>query len=230
MQHTQILLSPNETALAKMFSRIEQALFDRGHVNRVHSLQNAVKFVEFFYRLRWSQKSWIDDMLNIEFKAISLIQAEIADAGIVHSLQKLQKIDGNMTRKEEETLEKAQKRLSEYNTHWWAITHKYYQLLFHKPKGCYIRQLDLFRNAHLSDSEEKVQSACKAVGGCCAYDCGCCYRDRGSHRRPGVLMHCVRECGCCLRRRGFELTYTGKDRRPLGIIVVDYWYRNGVRR
>lgn len=169
-------------------------------------------------------------MLELEFEAMSLMQAEVADAETVHSLEKLKKIKENLTNEEKETLEKAEKRLSVHNTNWWANTHDYYQLLFHAPNGCYIRQLNLYRNKYLAFADEEIQGACKALGGCCAYDCGCCYRDRGSHRRPGMLMHCMRECGCCSRRRGGDVNIVGKDKKALRIILVDYWFRNGVRK
>jgi hypothetical protein len=213
-----------------MFSRIGQGFLDRGRPKKAYHIQNAVKIVEFFYRLGWFQASWIDELLELEFEAMSLIQAELADTEIVHRLEKRKKVDETLTIEEKETLEKAQKRLSVHNPNWWGNTHDYYQLLFRKPKGCYIRQLDLFRNGHLTFTEKTTQSARKALGGCCAYDCGCCYRDRGSHRRPGVLMHCMRECGCCLRRRGPDVTFVGKDKEALRIILVDYWCRNGVRK
>lgn len=216
-------------APARMFSRIEQGFLDRGRPKEAYHIQNAVKIVEFFYRFRWIQKLWIDKLLELEFQAMSLVQAEVADTEIVHSLEKQKKVTGNLSKDEQETLEKAQNRLSQYNTVWWGNTHDYYQLLFHKRKGYYIRQLDLFRNGHLSFTEEEIQPACKALGGCCAYDCGCCYRDRGSSKKPSVLMHCMRECGCCLRRRGRDVPIFGKDTMALRIILVDYWCRNGVR-
>ncbi|OKL56532.1 hypothetical protein UA08_08096 [Talaromyces atroroseus] len=156
-----------------MFSRIEQTLIDRGGAKKAYHIQNAVKIIEFFYRLRWFQTFWIDDMLRLELGAMSLMQAEVADTGIVYNLEKRR-----ITKEEEETLEKAQKRLSAYDRNWWGNTHDYHQGLFHKPKGCYVRQLDLFHNGYLPFTEEETQRACKALGGCCAYNCGCCYRDR----------------------------------------------------
>lgn len=213
-----------------MFSRIEQALIDRGHAKKAYHTQNAVKIVEFFYRFRWFQTLWIDEILKLEFQAMALMQAEVADADIVHSLEKRKKVTGNLTKDEEETIEGAQKRLSGYNKVWWVNTHDYYQYLLRRPKGCYVRQLDLFRNGILSFTKEETQRACKALGGCCAYDCGCCYRDRGSFRRPGVvLMHCTRECGCCLQRRGRDIVFLSKDTQAMRIILVDYWNRNDVR-
>ncbi|KAL3705585.1 hypothetical protein TMatcc_009258 [Talaromyces marneffei ATCC 18224] len=109
-----------------MFSRIEQALIDRGHAKKAYHTQNAVKIVEFFYRFRWFQTLWIDEILKLEFQAMALMQAEVADADIVHSLEKRKKVTGNLTKDEEETIEGAQKRLSGYNKVWWhwvAVAH-----------------------------------------------------------------------------------------------------------
>ena len=94
-----------------MFSRIEQTLLDRGCAKKVYYIQHAVKIVEFFYRLRSIQTFWIDDVLRLEFDAMSLMQAEIADAGIVHDLEKHRKVARKLTKEEEDTLEKAQKQL-----------------------------------------------------------------------------------------------------------------------
>lgn len=92
---------------------------------------------------------------------MSLMQAEVADTETVHLLEKRKKVVGNLTNEEQEILEKAQSQLSTYDEKWWSNTRDFYQHSFHRPKGCYIRQLDLFRNKNLSCPEEKTQRACK---------------------------------------------------------------------
>ena len=129
-----------------MFSRIEQALLDRGHARKVFHFQNALKNIEFFYRLKPFQLNWIGRILELEVEAMSLMQAEVADTEPVHLLEKRKKIVGNLTNEEQEILENAQSQLSTYDEKWWSNTRDFYQHSFHRPKGCYIRQLDLFRN------------------------------------------------------------------------------------
>jgi len=51
---------------------------------------------------------------------------------------------------------------------------------------------------------------CKARGGCCGRDCGCC----SDHiNKPGSPGHCTVDCYCCEQARGFYLD--GPDRWEL---------------
>lgn len=43
----------------------------------------------------------------------------------------------------------------------------------------------------------------RGEAGCCARDCGCCFRLRRTHREPLLYSHCTQECGCCIRHRGY---------------------------
>lgn len=48
---------------------------------------------------------------------------------------------------------------------------------------------------------------CKARGGCCSRDCGCCLNPERANTSAGAfgVGHCTLKCGCCSRSRGFEL-------------------------
>jgi hypothetical protein len=94
---------------------------------------------------------------------------------------------------------------------WWHQNKDYYGHLYNKPKGTWGRLFEILSSKatlpHKSIPEavqpfhQDARSACKAVGGCCTYDCGCCFRERVSD----VMMHCTIGCGCCMARRGLAL-------------------------
>lgn len=48
---------------------------------------------------------------------------------------------------------------------------------------------------------------CKARGGCCSRDCGCCTDPERAKTSAGPLGigHCTLRCGCCKKSRGFEV-------------------------
>lgn len=101
---------------------------------------------------------------------------------------------------------------------WWSQNADYYWYTYNKPKGLGGQFLDLFSTeatrSHDSFSAqsypEKARSACKAVGGCCTYDCGRCSRERMS----GGTMHCTTACGCCMARRGLTFKDLKHDEMP----------------
>ncbi|KAF3396757.1 hypothetical protein DPV78_007405, partial [Talaromyces pinophilus] len=212
--------------------KIEQLFIDRHHVKTAYYIQNAIKLAEFFYRNKSSQVSWIDKLVNIELKTMGLVQDEVTTAEIAQNLEKFKKLEGNLIDEDEKILQEARGKLKRYDICWWSNTCLYYRAVFHKSKACYIWQLDLLRNEHFRLTEEYTRSACKVLGGCCAYDCGCCYQDRGSSRMPGVLMHCMIKCCCWWRRRRERACdwNVEKYKNALRVVLVDYWHRSGIRK
>jgi hypothetical protein len=215
-----------------MLSKVEQLFIGSRCAKKANHIQNAVKLLESFHRSNSSQIPWVDKLMDIELDSMNLLQAELRVTKTVQHLEKLKKLNGNLTDEEEKYLQDSQKELQKYDIRWWTNTQLYYQFLFLKPKGYYVRQLDLLRNGYFPLTEEQVQSACKAIGGCCAFECGCCYRDRGSSRMPGALMHCMKECPCCCERREgrYIISYAGKLNQACRLLLVDYWHRNGTRK
>lgn len=63
-----------------MFSKIEQVFIVRHCPNTAHQIQNAAKIFEFFDRKKSIQSSSIDKLLENEFLAMGLLQAEITVA------------------------------------------------------------------------------------------------------------------------------------------------------
>lgn len=215
-----------------MFSRIEQNLLDRGHVRTAVTVQNAAKVMAALCPLYWHrispQKTWVEEILKADFEIMDRIQAEAADIQNADRIEKLQKLNGKLTQEEKQRLEEIQHQISDHEHQWWYRIFNYYNVLYDKPKGCYTRKWDLARNGYFHFTQEEVQSACKSIGGCCAYSCGCCYRDRGSSRMPGAVMHCGRNCVCCLQRRAPRCL------RRIGpcivrVLVIDYYFRNRIK-
>lgn len=140
-------------------------------------------------------------------------------------------LNKHLTTGERNLLQIGREKLQHYHKTWLSNTQLYHHYEFHKPKGSYIRQLDLLRSGQLPFTQEHTQNACKALGGSCAYNCGCCYGDRGSYRMPGVLMHCLEECRCWTRRGRVYPTRVGDESKEAKhVLLVDYWHRNGVRK
>lgn len=126
--------------------------------------------------------------MRLELHGIDIIQVEITD---------IQKVNRNLTQADKNQLEFFQRRISAHDYNRWKHIVEYNNRLFKKLEGSYIRVIDHYRNGVLPLKQNHVQNAGRTIGGCCVYDCGCCYRDRGLSRMPGVLMHCRRSCCCC---------------------------------
>ncbi|RWQ92785.1 hypothetical protein C8Q69DRAFT_92116 [Paecilomyces variotii] len=209
-----------------MFARIEQYLLDHGCVESAVKVQNTAKIFEIFYRSKGPQKKWINRQLDNEIARMAMIQYEIGTDQKRLELEKRQKFNGDLTEEEKNELEGHKAKMASYNKRWWFLNQKYHSHLFNKPKGSYIREFDLYQNGYVSYTQEEVQRACKAIGGCCAYDCGCCYRERESSRKPGLFMHCREGCICCQRRRNqrdtTEILDLERNQRAWDIMAYDY--------
>lgn len=216
-----------------MFARIERKLIDRGQIRRAVDVQQVAKVVTLLFPPSWNrmyhQLMWVYDSMMLDFEGMDLILAEVAGTQDVRRLEELQKLNGSLTTEETAKLALARRQISVNEQKWWSYIGRYYTHLYKKPKGCYVRQLDLRRNGYYLYAPEEAQIACRSLGGCCAYSCNCCYRDRCSSRMPGVLMHCVRNCVCCSQRRppgcAREITWSAAMRA----LVTDYYCRNRIR-
>lgn len=219
---------------AKMLSRIERKLFDHGHFQTVIGIQKVTRIAGFFLPLCWchmaDQSSWIYNLTKLDFEGMDLILAEVAHLQDAHRLRELQKLNGSLTTEETEKLTLVQRQISKHEQSWWSFISRYHDLLYKKPKGSYIRRLDLLCSGKFLPTQEEVQRACKTRGGCCAYSCNCCYRDRGSSRMPGVLMHCIRNCVCCSQRRPPDRAteFSWKNEKVIRVLANDYYCRNKI--
>lgn len=218
-----------------MLSRIEKKLFNHGHFQTVAGIQRVAMIGRLCCPLWWVgafiQCNWIDDLTKLDFEGMGLILAEVAHLQDAHRLEKLQKLNRSLTTEETAKLELVQRQISEHDQAWWSFISRYHALLYRKPRGCLIRHLDLLCSGKFLLPQEEVQRACKSLGGCCAYSCNCCYRDRGSSRMPGVLMHCIGNCVCCSQRRPPELAtkFNSSTSNAIRVLADDYYCRNEMR-
>lgn len=162
---------------------------------------------------------------------MGLIFAEVAHLQDAHHLEKLKKFNNSLTTEEKKQVELTQRQISKHEQSWWPFISRYHALLYIKPKGCYIRRFDLLYSGTYLLPQEEVQRACKSLGGCCAYSCNCCYRDRGSSRMPGVLMHCIRYCARCSQRRPPDcaIEFNLSTIKAIRALADDYYCRNKMR-
>lgn len=68
------------------------------------------------------------------------------------------------------------------------------------------RAFELWRSNNFWYMHPVLVEDCKARGGCCGRDCGCCLDYQRANSSGGVLGvgHCTLKCGCCLKSRSFE--------------------------
>ncbi|QKX64029.1 uncharacterized protein TRUGW13939_11202 [Talaromyces rugulosus] len=101
-----------------MFSRIERSLLDRGHVRTAITVQNAAKVTAAlcppYCFLIHRQTAWVKKILEREFKVMDTILAEVADIQNADRIEKLQKLNGELTQNEKESLEEIQNRISDH--------------------------------------------------------------------------------------------------------------------
>lgn len=197
-----------------MFEQIEKALINRGHVHSTLSVHCFATILERLYRSKKSKKEqidWMFDLFDHVYRSMSLRQWEIQHVKTLQSLEKLEDVDGTLTSQQQNLLELCRERIQALEIIWWHQNRNYYGHLFNKPKGAMPREIALISHeaARANTIHPKItemvdrtaRDACKAVGGCCTYGCGCCSKER----EPGVLMHCTEVCGCCMARKGLEL-------------------------
>ncbi|QKX59275.1 uncharacterized protein TRUGW13939_06407 [Talaromyces rugulosus] len=198
-----------------MFSQIERKLLDRGHVQEAITVLQVAKFATILFPPCW---------IGLAGKV-----SEVADIQDVNRLEKLQKLNGSLTAEETAKLELARRQVLKHEQSWWSFISRYHHHLYKKPTGCFARQFDILHSGCFIPTQEAAQMACKSLGGCCAYSCNCCYRDRGSSRMPGVLMHCVKNCVCCSQRRPPESATEMEWSKAMRVLVSDYYGRNKIR-
>ncbi|KAJ5753999.1 uncharacterized protein N7511_008152 [Penicillium nucicola] len=71
------------------------------------------------------------------------------------------------------------------------------RLGFHRRNGAWIRA-----DRRADDPIRRTAGLCMRLGGCCAYDCGCCHNVRDVVSLGGTMLwHCTDQCRCCDRRQ-----------------------------
>jgi hypothetical protein len=185
----------------KLFERIEHLLEKHGQYNLTRKLQ---RFESHFVskKRNEAQCAWASNNNKATLNAFSLLQREIY---LKEELSALSKLQGTQyfTQDEKERIKRWQEELETFDERHWLHMRAYYEALLNKPKGPWIRYWDISRKEYFYFSEEMVLR-CKAKGGCCESDCGCCRRSLKTTRdHNGIRGHCTMECGCCIRRRGF---------------------------
>lgn len=146
-----------------------------------------------------AQRQWILRQYVEQLTGVGICEREIYLTEEINSLEKEMKT-GRLPKTEEQRLEAYKQELKGLDMEWWlhkrAISHN----MAHRPKGSRVRR---FLHTHELLPEEN-RKGCRARGGCCNYDCGCCETPRVCSKET-LLTHCTAQfCGCCIRRRGSE--------------------------
>ena len=70
------------------------------------------------------------------------------------------------------------------------------------------RAFELWRHTTSWYMHSVLVENCKARGGCCGRDCGCCVDSQRASTSAGALGigHYTRHCECCSKHRGFEFS------------------------
>lgn len=157
-------------------------------------------WVIFGFQERYNaQFAWAEKQNEEVDKLFSLLQREIYLKEELHTLKKLQ----SFTRDEKKRIKGLEEEIKTFDKQYWLQKRAYHRSVSYigEPKGPLIRYWDMMGD---NDSLHSVgtQDFCKANGGCCAYDCGCCQRPLKT-ARDNMKGHCSMECGCCIQRRGF---------------------------
>lgn len=183
------------------------------------------------------QLGWIEKLVDYEFRSMNLIQSESGTVQRIFELEKRQESQEDnkgLTQEEKNQLEECRDDVRKFDGKWWYHNRDYHDHIFNKPQGPYIRRFELYKNGYLTHTQEEVQNACKALGGCCAYDCGCCYKERVSVRMPGLFMHCRDLCDCCKKRKAATLprdvSKSDTNKRACKIIIQDYCLHTALRK
>lgn len=136
------------------------------------------------------------------YTLMTAIQMEIAIHGELQKREKLETIQGeDFTETERKKLQITGRFMDIVRSYYWQTVTNVHGIRFRKPEGLVIHCYDKIVKRHLFLDPQIVEDACKANGGCCAFNCGCCYHARQSPSLGNVTMHCTLACMCCTRRR-----------------------------
>jgi hypothetical protein len=181
----------------KLFERIEDALQKCNQYNWAKKLQHFETHFVSDERNK-AQIAWMNKQYKEKRDGFSLVQREIYLQEELSALTKLQ----TLTEDEKESIKRWQEELETFDERYWLHGRAFYKNIVDKPKGPWTRWWDMnSKDIFLYSQKSKLK--CKARGGCCEYDCGCCRRPLKTTRISGWKGHCTMECGCCIRRRGF---------------------------
>jgi hypothetical protein len=124
------------------------------------------------------------DLFDHVYRSMSLKQFEIQHVKPLQSLEKLEYLDGTLTPLQRNLLELCRERIQALEITWWHQNRNYYGHLFNKPEGAVTPEIALiFQEVMRANRlyprmiemvDRRARDACKAVGGCCTYGCGCC--------------------------------------------------------
>lgn len=183
----------------KVFERIEEALIRRKKYQAANSIQTFLwKHFTSAQNLE-KQRAWCRSYTNEGWNGAQILQREVYLMEETETLEKLQKIQ-KLTEQEQRKLNGYKEELQPMDGQWWLHKRAMGKCELVKPKGAWIRQFDT-PVPEIVYAQRK--SYCKARGGCCNYDCGCCHKPLNNPRSP-KKYHCSEECPCCIRRRGFR--------------------------
>lgn len=139
-------------------------------------------------------------LLESEEKLRSYCQEEIA---LWHKIKEKTSPTSRETTKFEKDMAVLSQRNWEEMRIWW-FSHGFIL----GSSGPLKRAFELLRHTPSCYMHPVLVENCKARGGCCGRDCGCCVDSQRASTSAGALGigHCTRHCGCCSKHRGFELS------------------------
>jgi hypothetical protein len=193
-------LSDRAHATMKFFERIENKLQKHNKWDWAKSLQGfECRFISA--KRNEAQIEWINEQLVLCCDGFQLVQEEIRLKKELAALEKLEALSADEKKQKEirETL------LGMIDEGCWLHRRVYYDNILNKPKGPHIRRYEASFVDHFLFSEDS-KLRCKARGGCCEHDCGCCQRPLETTRVGYSRGHCSPACGCCVSRREFYYT------------------------
>lgn len=184
----------------KVLEKLEDTLQQHGQYKGAKRLQNLAAFF-VSARKNDEQIRWIDKQNKECWNGLGLVQRNIYLKEELAALEKLREVQ-LLTTEQKRLIEEWENELETMKERYWLHQRAWHGGLANQPQSPRIRTWELSKNDFFLYSE-KSKLLCKARGGCCEFDCGCCRRVLETPSGSRMWGHCTMDCGCCIRRRGF---------------------------
>lgn len=148
-------------------------------------------------------KQWAQYIITLNIEARWVVQRELYVQEEVQALSKALNLPGDKqvpVSTESSQLCLYEKELEQLNDQYWEYLRLSGKLLGDIPCLALERAFKACRNDPYWYMSEFLVNECANRGGCCRFGCGCCYKNRNTHRAWGK-GHCTSACGCCIRTR-----------------------------
>ena len=142
------------------------------------------------------------DMMGLLRTEVALREHTQREMALRENLEGLLKVPTTRNLATRIQVQYLQVEISDLSRKYWRLEREWWKIRTSFMDGPLTRGIDYWRSQPKWYMHSVLCDDCAGRGGCCARDCGCCYRRGGRRFSVG---HCTVRCSCCKNERGFKL-------------------------